>query len=84
MILLGEVGGTEEYKVIEAVKLGKITKPIIKDNLILNVDGTIGILMVDMWRALGYDEDEINEFIASGTLNAFFIVGRSIRFIGHV
>jgi len=29
MILLGEVGGTEEYKVIEAVKSGKITKPII-------------------------------------------------------
>ena len=55
-----------------------------KENLILNVDGTIGILMVDMWRALGYSEDEINEFISSGTLNAFFIVGRSIGFIGHV
>jgi len=55
-----------------------------KENLILNVDGTIGILMVDMWRALGYTEDEINEFISSGTLNAFFIVGRSIGFIGHV
>jgi ATP-citrate lyase alpha-subunit len=55
-----------------------------KENLILNVDGTIGILMVDMWRALGYTEDEINEFIASGTLNAFFIVGRSIGFIGHI
>jgi len=55
-----------------------------KENLILNVDGTIGILMVDMWRALGYEEEEINEFIASGTLNAFFIVGRSIGFIGHV
>ncbi|MBN2815258.1 MAG: ATP citrate synthase [Campylobacterales bacterium] len=55
-----------------------------KENLILNVDGTIGILMVDMWRALGYSEEEINEFIASGTLNAFFIVGRSIGFIGHV
>ncbi len=55
-----------------------------KDNLILNVDGTIGILMVDMWRALGYSEDEINEFIASGTLNAFFIAGRTIGFIGHV
>ena len=54
------------------------------DNLILNVDGTIGILMVDMWRALGYSEEEINEFIASGTLNAFFIVGRSIGFIGHI
>jgi ATP-citrate lyase alpha-subunit len=40
-----------------------------KDNLILNVDGTIGILMVDMWRALGYAEKEIDEFISSGTLN---------------
>jgi len=55
-----------------------------KENLILNVDGTIGILMVDMWRALGYTEEEINEFISSGTLNAFFIVGRSIGFIGHI
>ena len=55
-----------------------------KDNLILNVDGTIGILMVDMWRALGYLENEIDEFIESGTLNAFFIVGRSIGFIGHI
>ncbi len=55
-----------------------------KDNLILNVDGTIGILMVDMWRALGYSEEEIDEFIESGTLNAFFIVGRSIGFIGHI
>ncbi len=55
-----------------------------KDNLILNVDGTIGILMVDMWRALGYSETEIDEFISSGTLNAFFIAGRTIGFIGHV
>ncbi len=55
-----------------------------KENLILNVDGTIGILMVDMWRALGYSEEEIDEFIASGTLNSFFIVGRSIGFIGHI
>jgi len=55
-----------------------------KENLILNVDGTIGILMVDMWRALGYSENEIDEFISSGTLNSFFIVGRSIGFIGHI
>ena len=55
-----------------------------KDNLILNVDGTIGILMVDMWRALGYAEEEIDGFIDAGALNAFFVVGRSIGFIGHV
>lgn len=29
ILLLGEVGGTEEYRVIEAVKEGKITKPIV-------------------------------------------------------
>ncbi len=55
-----------------------------KDNLILNVDGTIGILMVDMWRALGYCEKEIDGFIDAGALNAFFVVGRSIGFIGHI
>jgi ATP-citrate lyase alpha-subunit len=55
-----------------------------KDNLILNVDGTIGILMVDMWRALGYSDEEIDVFIEAGALNAFFILGRSIGFIGHI
>lgn len=55
-----------------------------KDNLILNVDGTIGVLMVDMWKALGYSDKEIQEFIDAGTLNAFFVIGRSIGFIGHV
>ena len=65
-------------KTVEALTTSK------KENLILNVDGTIGILMVDMWRALGYPEEEIDEFIESGTLNSFFIVGRTIGFIGHV
>lgn len=55
-----------------------------KDNLILNVDGTIGVLMVDMWRGLNYSEEDINQFIESGTLNAFFVLGRSIGFIGHI
>lgn len=55
-----------------------------KESLILNVDGVIGVLMVDMWRNLGYKEDEINQFIDVGVLNAFFVVGRSIGFIGHV
>ena len=29
MLLLGEVGGVEEYRVIEAVKAGRITKPVV-------------------------------------------------------
>ena len=54
-----------------------------KDNLILNVDGCIGCLMVDMWHSLGYSENEIDTFIEAGALNAFFILGRTIGFIGH-
>lgn len=55
-----------------------------KENLILNVDGVIGVLMVDMWRNLNYSEKEIDQFIDVGVLNAFFVVGRSIGFIGHI
>jgi ATP-citrate lyase alpha-subunit len=40
--------------------------------------------MVDMWRALGYSDEEIDVFIEAGALNAFFILGRSIGFIGHI
>ncbi len=55
-----------------------------KDNLILNVDGAVGVLMVDMWRGLGYSDEDIDRFIETGTLNAFFVLGRSIGFIGHI
>ncbi len=55
-----------------------------KENLILNVDGTVGVLMVDLWEGLGYSGADIDEMIAAGTLNALFVLGRSIGFIGHV
>ena len=55
-----------------------------KDNLILNVDGTIGVLMIDMWKELNYSDDEISTLIEAGALNAFFILGRCIGFIGHI
>lgn len=55
-----------------------------KESLILNVDGAIGVLMVDMWRNLGYSEKEIDDMIQTGVLNAFFVLGRTIGFIGHI
>jgi len=65
-----------------ALEIEKLTTSK-KDSLILNVDGTIGCLMVDMWHSLGYNEEEIDTFIEAGALNAFFILGRTIGFIGH-
>ncbi len=66
-----------------ALEVEKVTTAK-KENLILNVDGTIGVLLVDMFRNLGYADEEIDELINAGAFNAFFVLGRSIGFIGHI
>ncbi|KAF9327749.1 citrate synthase, partial [Linnemannia elongata] len=44
-----------------------------KDNLILNVDGAIGILFVDLLRNSGaFTREEAEEYIKIGTLNGLF------------
>jgi succinyl-CoA synthetase alpha subunit len=55
-----------------------------RNNLILNVDGCIGVLSCDMLRGLGYSREETIEFVKLGGLNAFFVLGRSIGFMGHI
>ncbi len=54
-----------------------------KGNLILNVDGCIGVLLVDLLTELKLADDEIDEMIRAGLFNAFFVLGRSIGLIGH-
>ncbi|KRZ62350.1 ATP-citrate synthase [Trichinella nativa] len=55
-----------------------------KPNLILNVDGIIGVAFVDLLRKSGcFTEQEAQEYIDIGTLNGLFVLGRSIGFIGH-
>jgi ATP citrate (pro-S)-lyase len=53
-----------------------------KDNLILNVDGCIGICFVDMLRN-EMSKQEADEYIAMGALNGLFVLGRTIGMIGH-
>ncbi|UCD14617.1 MAG: ATP citrate synthase [Thermoplasmatales archaeon] len=55
-----------------------------RNNLILNVDGCIGVLCCDMLRGIGYSRDEVREFVDLGILNALFVLGRSIGFMGHI
>jgi len=55
-----------------------------RDNLILNVDGCIGILCCDMLRSIGATPREVKDFVALGALNALFVLGRSIGIMGHV
>eukprot|EP00471_Norrisiella_sphaerica_P001798 CAMPEP_0184491426 /NCGR_PEP_ID=MMETSP0113_2-20130426/20363_1 /TAXON_ID=91329 /ORGANISM="Norrisiella sphaerica, Strain BC52" /LENGTH=1091 /DNA_ID=CAMNT_0026875793 /DNA_START=33 /DNA_END=3308 /DNA_ORIENTATION=+ len=55
-----------------------------KSNLILNVDGCIAVCFVDLLRNCGaFTRSEADEYIANGTLNGLFVLGRSIGFIGH-
>lgn len=55
-----------------------------RGNLILNVDGCIGVLTCDMLRSIGYTREDIHEFVQLGILNALFVLGRSIGFMGHI
>jgi citrate synthase len=55
-----------------------------RGNLILNVDGCIGITFLDfMASSRLFSTEEVDEIIDLGYLNALFILGRSIGFIGH-
>jgi len=54
-----------------------------KSNLIMNVDGCIGVLLVDLLKELQFSDVEIDEMIAAGLFNALFVLGRSIGFMGH-
>lgn len=55
-----------------------------KENLILNVDGAIGVLFVDLIRGCGaFTPSEADDYWKQGALTALFVLGRSIGFIGH-
>jgi citrate synthase len=67
-----------------ALEVEKITTSK-KNNLILNVDGCIGIVFLDMMESTGiFTEDEISEIVSLGFLNGLFVIGRSIGLIGHI
>lgn len=55
-----------------------------RDNLILNVDGCIGALFLDLLRSSGlFDDAEIDEIVDGGVLNGLFLLARTIGLIGH-
>lgn len=65
-----------------ALEVEKITTTK-KDTLILNVDGAIGILFIDLMYGCGFNEAEVQEVVDSGGLNGLFLLGRTIGMVGH-
>lgn len=53
-------------------------------NLILNVDGMIAVMLIDLFEDLWLSHQEIREYIEAGIFNAFFILARTTGFIGHI
>ncbi|KAG6534697.1 hypothetical protein ZIOFF_008600 [Zingiber officinale] len=68
-----------EYAVqVEAYTLSKA------NNLVLNVDGAIGSLFLDLLVGSGmFSKQEIDEIVEIGYLNGLFVLARSIGLIGH-
>ncbi|MBN1876574.1 MAG: ATP citrate synthase [Anaerolineae bacterium] len=66
-----------------ALEVEKITTSK-RNNLILNVDGCIGICFVDMLYSIGFNAEEIQEVVDLGYLNGIFVLGRSIGVMGHI
>ena len=55
-----------------------------RNNLILNVDGCIGITFLDLLENLDFSREEIEDLIESEALNGLFVLGRSIGMMGHI
>ncbi|MBU1623028.1 MAG: ATP citrate synthase [Nanoarchaeota archaeon] len=55
------------------------------ENLILNVDGCLGVLFLDALDSSNlFTTEEIDQIINIGYLNGLFALARSIGFIGHI
>ena len=67
-----------------ALEVEKITTAK-RGNLILNVDGCIGVLFLDLVKSSGvFTPEEMDKVVKLGCLNGLFLIGRSIGIVGHI
>ena len=71
----------KHYEFAKQVEVLTLVK---KTNLILNVDGHVAALLLDIFVSMGMSDKEIEECLHIGIFNALFVLARSIGFIGHI
>jgi succinyl-CoA synthetase alpha subunit len=55
-----------------------------KENLILNVDGAVAALALDIFESeLGYTQAQLQELVDTEFFNALFVLSRSVGFVSH-
>lgn len=75
---LGSTPHLDFAKQIEEITSSK------KGNLILNIDGHIGALLLDvLMQYEGYTKEELAELVEIDFFNAFFVIPRTVGFISH-
>lgn len=81
MKFTGNKNGDRYLKFARSVELVTTAK---KDILILNVDGAIGAVLLDILESeLGYSEQQLRELVDIEFFNAVFVLSRSIGFTAH-
>ena len=55
-----------------------------RNNLILNVDGCIGICFLDLMENIDLTSEEKQDVLDTEVLNGLFVLGRSIGMMGHI
>lgn len=77
----GNSNGDRYYNFARSVEKVTVTK---KSNLILNVDGAIAAILLDILESeLKFDNDELQELIDIEFFNALFVLSRSVGFTAH-
>lgn len=66
-----------------ALEVEKVTTAK-RNNLILNVDGCVGICFLDLMENLEMTQEEKQDVVDTEILNGLFVLGRSIGIMGHI
>jgi ATP citrate (pro-S)-lyase len=83
LITLGKAAITHPKHLLFAEEVARETSKK-RDNLILNVDGTVAALFLDyLEQKEMFDVEHIQELLDIEFFNALFIIPRSVGFIGH-
>lgn len=82
--LLKYVDGLEKKRFTSFAKSVEMLTVAKKGNLILNVDGTIAAVLLDLLSEKeGMSDDELNQLVRREFFNALFVLSRSVGFIAH-
>lgn len=83
-ILAGFADSLREHRYFDFAKGVEAITTNKKGNLILNVDGHIAALMLDVLAVEeGYTDTELDQLIAADFFNALFVIPRTVGFIAH-